>query len=86
VKIISGGLERTGIAENIVKISSGHSVGKGYSGFVDPSDPQAVADVMMVEWISSPAHNENLVNKDIDRIGVGVTYDGEYFYGTQNFF
>lgn len=86
VKLLPDGTQRTGIAENIVKISSGHSVGKGFSGFVDPSDPQAVADVMMIEWISSPVHNKNLVNKDIDHIGVGVAYDGEYFYGTQDFF
>lgn len=81
---LSDGTERTGIAENIVKISSGHSVGKGFSGFVDPSDPEAVADVMLIEWILSPEHNINLINPEIDKIGVGVVYDGEYFFGTQN--
>jgi uncharacterized protein YkwD len=85
-KRLSDGSIRTGIAENIVKIAGGHIIGKGFSGFVDPSDPQAVADVMMVEWISSPVHDKNLVNPDIDKIGVGVSYNGEFFYGTQNFY
>jgi len=85
-KRLHDGTIRTGIAENIVKISGGHIIGEGFSGFVDPSDPQAVADVMMIEWISSPEHNTNLINPEIDHIGVGVAYNGEYFYGTQNFY
>jgi|GEM_PF-1124292 len=85
-KRLSDGSIRMGIAENIVKIAQGNIIGKGYSGFVDPSDPQQVADVMMIEWINSPEHNQNLVNAGIDRIGVGVAYDGEFFYATQNFY
>nr|WP_319540521.1 CAP domain-containing protein [uncultured Methanospirillum sp.] len=85
-KRLSDGSVRIGIAENIVKIAKGNIIGKGYSGFVDPSDSQQVADVMMIEWINSPEHNQNLVNTGIDRIGVGVTYDGEFFYATQNFY
>ena len=85
-KRLSDGSIRTGIAENIVKIAPGNIIGKGFSGFVDPSDPEQVADVMMIEWISSPEHNENLINDGIDRIGVGVAYSGEYFYATQNFY
>lgn len=84
-KRLPDGTIRTGLAENIVKISAGNIIGEGYSGFVDPSNPEAVADVMMIEWISSPEHNKNLVTETIDRIGVGVAYNGEYFYGTQNF-
>jgi uncharacterized protein YkwD len=83
---IDDGTTRSGIAENIIKISSGYTIGKKYSGFVDPTDPEEVADVMMIEWISSPQHNKNLVDPSIERIGAGVTYNGEYFYGTQNFF
>lgn len=77
---------RRGIAENIIKISAGYTIGKKFSGFVDPSDPQSVADVMMIEWISSPDHDKNLLDPNIDRIGVGITFDGEFFYGTQNFY
>lgn len=85
-KRLADGTIRTGIAENIVKISGGYTVGFGYSGFVDSSNPEAVADVMMIEWISSPEHNQNLINPGVDRIGVGVAYDGDYFYATQNFY
>jgi len=83
---LSDGSIRTGIAENIIKISSGYTIGKQFSGFVDPSNPQEVADVMMIEWISSPEHNKNLINPDIEKTGVGVAYDGEFFYATQNFY
>ena len=85
-KRLPDGTIRSGIAENIIKISSGYTIGKKYIGLVDPSDPDEVADVMMIEWISSPEHNKNLVDPDIDRIGVGVAYNGEYFYGTQDFY
>ncbi len=85
-KRLPDGSIRTGIAENIVKISGGYTVGFGYSGFVDSSSPEAVADVMMIEWISSPEHNQNLINSGVDRIGVGVAYDSDYFYATQNFY
>lgn len=86
VRRLSDGTIRTGIAENIVKISGGYIIGFGYSGFVDSSNPEAVADVMMIEWISSPEHNKNLIHTDVDRIGVGVAYDGDYFIATQNFY
>jgi uncharacterized protein YkwD len=86
IKMLPDGTIRTGISENIVKLSEGYIIGEGYCGFVDPSSPQAVADAMMIEWISSPEHNTNLVDKNIDYIGVGVAYSGVYFYGTQNFY
>lgn len=77
---------RTGIAENIIRIAAGHTVGKAYTGFVDPTTPEDVADIMMIEWINSPEHNKNLINPTIEKIGIGTRYDGEYFYATQNFF
>ncbi len=83
---LADGSIRTGIAENIIKISSGYTIGKQFSGFVDPTSPQEVADVMMIEWISSPEHNKNLINPDIEQIGIGVAYDGGFFYATQNFY
>jgi uncharacterized protein YkwD len=77
---------RTGIAENIIRIAAGHTIGKAYTGFVDPTTPEDVADVMMIEWINSPEHNKNLINPTIEKIGIGTRFDGEYFYATQNFF
>lgn len=86
VKQMADGSIRTGIAENIVKIGAGHTFGKAYIGFVDPSTPEGIADIMMIEWINSPEHNKNLINPSVDRIGVGTLFDGEYFYATQNFY
>ncbi|MDD3573577.1 MAG: CAP domain-containing protein [Methanospirillum sp.] len=80
------GRTRTGIAENIIRIAAGHTIGKGYTGFVDPTTPEDVADVMMIEWINSPEHNKNLINPTIEKIGIGVRFNGEFFYATQNFF
>ncbi|NLW75623.1 MAG: hypothetical protein GXY18_04250 [Methanomicrobiales archaeon] len=77
---------RTGIAENIIRIASGHTIGKAYTGFVDPTTPEEIADVMMIEWINSPEHNKNLINPTIEKVGIGAKFDGEFFYATQNFF
>jgi len=77
---------RTGIAENIIRIAAGHTIGKAFTGFVDPTTPEDVADIMMIEWINSPEHNKNLINPTIEKIGIGTRFDGEYFYATQNFF
>jgi uncharacterized protein YkwD len=60
-KVLSDGSTRTGIAENIIRITAGHTVGKAYTGFVDPTTPEAVADIMMIEWINSPEHNKTLL-------------------------
>lgn len=85
-KQMSDGTMRTGIAENIIRIASGHTIGKAYSGFIDPTTPEEIADIMMIEWINSPEHNKNLINPDIEKIGIGTRYNGEYFYATQNFY
>ncbi len=85
-KRLGDGQVRTGIAENIMKISPGYTIGKAYSGFVDPTSPEEVADLMMIEWIDSPEHQVNLVNPTVTNLGVGVAYDGEFFYATQNFY
>ncbi len=83
---LDDGTIRTGIAENIIRIAAGHTIGKAYTGFVDPTTPEEVADIMMIEWINSPEHNKNLINPTIEKIGIGTRFDGEFFYATQNFF
>lgn len=85
-KQMDDGSIRTGIAENIIRIAAGHIIGKSYSGFVDPATPEEIADVIMIDWINSPEHNKNLINPDIEKIGIGTKFDGEFFYATQNFF
>ncbi len=86
MKSLKDGTVRTGIAENILKIPSGYSIGKSYIGFVDPVSTEDTADTMLIEWIGSPEHQINLVNKDVTNIGIGVAFDGEYFYATQDFY
>ncbi len=83
---LDDGTIRTGIAENIIRIAAGHTIGKAYTGFVDPTTPEEVANIMMIEWINSPEHNKNLINPTIEKIGIGTRFDGEYFYATQDFF
>ncbi|HOL40487.1 MAG TPA: CAP domain-containing protein [Methanospirillum sp.] len=83
---LDDGTIRAGIAENIIRIAAGHTIGKAYTGFVDPTTPEEVANIMMIEWINSPEHNKNLINPTIEKIGIGTRFDGEYFYATQDFF
>lgn len=85
-RILDNGTVRTGIAENIIRVGAGHTFGKAYIGFIDPTTPEDVADAMMIEWINSPEHNKNLINPTIDKIGTAVQFDGEYFFATQDFY
>ncbi|NLV26702.1 MAG: hypothetical protein GXY48_06005 [Methanomicrobiales archaeon] len=85
-KKMDDGTIRSGIAENIIRIAAGYNIGKTYSGFVDPTLPEEIADIIMIEWINSPEHNKNLINPEIEKIGIGTRFDGEFFYATQNFF
>jgi uncharacterized protein YkwD len=77
---------RGGISENIVKIHEGYEVGSGYSGFVDGTDPESVATVMMLEWISSPSHHEALVDHRLEIMGIGVVKQGSTYYGVVDYF
>jgi len=76
----------TGVAENIVKIYHGRIIGSGYSGFVDGTDPESVATVMMLEWISSPSHRATLIDERFETFGIGVVKQGSIYYGVVNFF
>jgi uncharacterized protein YkwD len=74
------------VAENIVKIHEGNSIGSGYSGFVDGTDPESVATVMLLEWISSPSHHATLTDERLDSFGIGVVKQGSTYYGVVDFF
>ena len=80
------GIVYDGIAENIVKIHDGHVVGSGYSGFVDGTDPEFIATVMMLEWISSSSHHATLVDERFESFGIGVVKQGSTYYGVVNYF
>lgn len=82
VKKIEGG-ERIGVSENIAYVGTGNVAGYGY---VNPTDPSAIAAVIMNGWLNSPGHRSNILDPLSDRIGVGLQYNGEYWYATQEFY
>jgi uncharacterized protein YkwD len=82
VKEIEGG-QRIGVSENIAYVGTGNVAGYGY---VDPTNPNAIATAIMTGWLKSPGHRSNILDPLSDRIGVGLSYNGEYWYATQEFF
>jgi len=73
-----------GIGENIVKIP----VEKDVYGFgeIRNDDPYEIAQVAIESFMDSPPHKEALLLPAHEKIGIGVAFDGEYYYATQNFF
>ncbi|OQA55697.1 MAG: Cysteine-rich secretory protein family protein [Euryarchaeota archaeon ADurb.Bin294] len=73
-----------GIGENIVKIP----VEKNVYGFgeIRNDDPYEIAQVAIESFMDSPPHKEALLLPAHEKIGIGVAFDGEYYYATQNFF
>ncbi|PKL59712.1 MAG: hypothetical protein CVV33_06420 [Methanomicrobiales archaeon HGW-Methanomicrobiales-4] len=82
VKDIEGG-QRLGVAENIAFIGTGNVAGFGY---VNPTDPSSIASTLMDGWMKSKGHRANILDPLSDRIGVGLSYNGEYWYATQEFY
>lgn len=82
VKEIEGG-KRLGLSENIAYIGTGNVAGYGY---VNPTDPASIATAIMEGWMNSTGHRNNILDPLSDRIGVGLAYNGEYWYATQEFF
>ncbi len=82
VKEIEGG-ERIGVSENIAYIGTGNVATYGY---VNPTDPESIATGIMTGWMKSPGHRANILDPLSDRIGVGLSYNGEYWYATQEFY
>ena len=81
IKHLGGGRMVTGIAENIGMMPTGNVADVG---FVE-EDAKAVAEAMVMMWMASPGHRENILEPGYDRIGVGVAYDGTSYIATQNF-
>ena len=80
-KEIEGGL-RVGIAENLAYIGTGMVTGAGY---VDPTSAEAIARAIVSGWMNSPGHRKNILDPLADRIGVGISFNGEYYYAVQEF-
>ena len=80
-KEIEGGI-RIGIAENLAYIGTGMVTGIGY---VDPTSADAIAGAIVNGWMNSPGHRKNILDPLADRIGVGIYFNGEYYYAVQEF-
>ncbi|WP_440950651.1 CAP domain-containing protein [Methanosphaerula subterraneus] len=78
---LGGNRYSIGIGENIGKMPTGNVIGQGYVN----NDPESIAQAMVQGWMESPGHRQNILNTQYVRIGVGVAYDGTYYFGTQNF-
>lgn len=76
-------LDRFGYgAENIHMMPTGNVEGYGYVGRNSDDLAEAIVD----SWMNSPGHRANILNGDLDTLGVGVAYDGSlYYYSTQDF-
>lgn len=83
-RILADGSVFYGIGENIVKIP----VEKNVYGFgeIMGDDPDQIADVAIESFLDSKPHREALLLPLHEKIGVGVAFDGTYYYVTQNFF
>ncbi len=80
-KPIGGGAYMLGIGENISMMPTGNVQGHGYIS----NDADSVARAVVESWMNSPGHKANILNQGYDRLGVGVAYDGTYYYSTQDF-
>lgn len=78
---LGGNRYSIGIGENIGKMPTGNVIGQGYVN----NDPESIAQALVQAWMESPGHRQNILNTQYVRIGVGVAYDGTYYFGTQNF-
>ncbi len=78
---LGGGRFSIGTGENIDRMPTGDVAGHGY---VD-NDSVSIAQAMVLAWMNSPGHRQNILHTRYARIGVGVAYDGTYYIGTQNF-
>ncbi|MDP2666913.1 MAG: CAP domain-containing protein [Candidatus Diapherotrites archaeon] len=78
------GLSEYGIAENIAQAQYG-SLYCGDNPVMTVSNDEDVATCAVNAWIKSPGHYANMIDPEFVEIGVGVAYDGEEFYLTQNF-
>ncbi len=84
LKTLPDGRQFYGIGENIVKIPVGSSIYE--FGEIDPDDPDRIARVAVESFMNSPPHKEALLLPEHEKIGIGVVFDGENYYATQNFF
>ncbi len=69
------------ISENIGEMPTGSVEGIGYVS----NNPEDVAKAQVNAWMESPGHRMNLLAGQHSWLGVGVAYDGLYYFLTQDF-
>ena len=50
------------------------------------TDPNAIADKIMTNWMNSSGHRANILSTNFSSIGVGVYKSGNRVYATQEFY
>ena len=50
------------------------------------SDPTALANQFMINWMNSSGHRKNILSTDFNSIGIGVVKIGNKVYATQEFY
>jgi uncharacterized protein YkwD len=83
LKYLADGTKFYGIGENIVKIP----IGTVYQyGEIIPDDPDQIASVAVKSFMDSISHKTTLLLPQFEVLGLGTSFDGKYYYITQNFF
>lgn len=73
VKMKNDGVRYNAWAENIAYISG-------------VSDPNALANQFMTNWMNSEGHRKNILSTNVNSIGIGVYKIGNKVYATQEFY
>jgi uncharacterized protein YkwD len=48
-------------------------------------DETGMAKLLSNGWVNSPGHYENMIRKEFEEVGIGVSFDGENIYAVQLF-
>ncbi len=48
-------------------------------------DETGMAKLLSNGWVNSPGHYENMIRKEFEEVGIGVSFDGENVYAVQLF-
>lgn len=51
----------------------------------DGNSRESVGSLAMESWMNSPTHRHNLLNRDFNRVGVGIARQGDDYFFTQVF-
>lgn len=81
-KYLSSNWYSEGIGENIFLMPYGNVQKVGYVG---KYDSEKISKAVINGWMNSMGHRMNILDEDYSNLGVGVAFDGNSYYVTQNF-